>query len=132
MAHPWLALLIAALVKALLHGALELVGNLSVTITMENAPSLQRGLAEHLALNLTVDLTHVLLDVKRDRSTTWTSSHEKLASLILVSPQLLWSFSELQVPELLLLLTLRVGLEVLHQVLDLFDLGIGVGMNNLG
>ena len=98
---------------------------------MEYAPSLQLGLAEHLSLNLTVDFTHVLLNIKRDRSTTRTSSHEKLASLILVSPQLLWSFGEFQVPELLLLLTLHIGLEVLHQILDLFDFGVSICMNNL-
>lgn len=34
-------------------------------------------------------------------------------------------------PELLLLNTLRIRLEVAHEVLDLFDLGIGIGVHDL-
>lgn len=70
MAHLWLALLIAALVKALLHGALELVGNLSISVSMEDSPCLERGLSKHLSLDLPVDLTHILLNVKRDWGST--------------------------------------------------------------
>lgn len=39
---------------------------------------------------------------------------------------------ELQVPKRLLLLALLVGLEVVHQILDLLDLGLGIGVHDLG
>lgn len=38
--------------------------------------------------------------------------------------------TELQVPQLLLFDTLRVGLEVVHQVCDLLDLGLSVRVHN--
>lgn len=131
LTHPWFWFLIAALVKTLLHCALELVGNLSITVTMENTPSLQLCLAEHLSLNLPINLTHVLLNVKWDWCSTWSCSHQQLSSLILEALQLLRLLSELQMPELLLLNTFGIGLKVGHQVLDFFDLGVSICMHNL-
>ena len=61
--HVWLRLGVAALVQALFHGRLELVGNLSVAIAVEDSPCLQLGLREHLALDFPLQITRVRLDV---------------------------------------------------------------------
>ena len=98
---------------------------------MEDSPCLELGLAEHLTLDLSVDLAHILLDVKRNWGTTRSRTHEQLSSRVLVALQLLWSLSKLQVPQLLFLLAFGILLEVLHQVLDLFDLGVSIGVDNL-
>ena len=51
---------------------------------------------------------------------------------VLEALQLLRVLVELQVPQLLLLDAFGVRLEVLHQVLDLLNLGISVGVHDLG
>ena len=61
---------ITNLIKALLHGAFELVGNLSVSVSVENAPSLESWLREHLGLDLSIDFSGVLLDIE----SVWSST----------------------------------------------------------
>jgi len=99
---------------------------------VEDSPILQLHLSEHLALDLTIDLTSTLLDVKASRCTRSIGSHEKVTSLVLDTLQLLRILVEFQVPSSLLLLALLVVLEALHQVLDLLDLSFSVGVDNLG
>ena len=130
--HLWLGLVVAASVKALLHGALKLIGSLSIPVTVEDGPVLELDLGEHLALNLTVDLTSALLDVETVRSTACVGTHQQVASGVLETLELLRILVELQMPECLLLLALLVGLEVMHEILDLLDLGLSVGVHNLG
>lgn len=121
---------IAALVQALFHGARELSSDLRVSVTVEDAPGLEGRLGEHLALDLAVQITSVRLDVDRCRSAGCTCSHLELASSVLEATQRLWHIVDLHVPQLLLLDALDVCLEVCHQVLDLFDLGIGVRVHD--
>lgn len=52
--------------------------------------------------------------------------------MILEALEFLRVLVELQVPERLLLLTLLVGLEVVHQVLDLLDLRFSISVDDLG
>lgn len=98
---------------------------------MEDAPRLECGLGEHLALDLAFQVARVRLNVDRLRSPTRACAHLELARSVLEALQLLWILVELEMPQLLLLLALLVGLEVRHQVLDLLDLGIGVGVHDL-
>lgn len=99
---------------------------------MEDGPVLQLSLSVHLALDLPVDLTRTLLYVKAHVSASIVCTHHEIASVVLEALQLLRVLIELQVPQLLLLLALFICLEVVHQVLDLFDLGLSIGMHNLG
>jgi len=82
-------------------------------------------------LDLAINVTCILLDVEALGSTTRASAHEQLTSLVLEALELLRVLVELQVPELLLFDTLRVLLEVRHEVLNLIDLSRSVGMHNL-
>ena len=123
---------VATLVQALLHRALELVRNLRIAITMEDAPRLHRGLRKHLALDLAFEITRVRLDIDRNRSATRASTHLELARSVLKPVQRVWRLVDLEMPQLLLLDTLRVSLEVCHQVLDLLDLSVRVGVHDHG
>ena len=130
--HLWFRLVVATGVEAFLHGALELIGNLGVTISMEDGPVLELSLGVHLALDLTIDLTCALLDVELVGSATSIWPHEEVAGHVLEALEFLRVLVELQVPKCLLLLTLLVGLKVVHEVLDLLDLGFSVGVHDLG
>lgn len=137
--HSWLdgvdsglSVLVADLVKALLHGALELVRNLGVSVSVEDAPSLEGWLGEHLCLDLAVNLSGVLLDVELVWCTASGGSHNQVSSIVLVTSELSWILLELEMPLLLLLLALLIGSEGLEQVLALLDLLLGVGVHNLG
>lgn len=99
---------------------------------MEDCPIFELNLSEHLALDLAIDLTSTLLNVKAGRSTGSIGTHQKVTSLVLYALQLLRIFVELEVPGSLLLLAFLVVLEVVHQILDLLDLGFSVGVNDLG
>ena len=57
------------LIEALLHGTLELVGNLSVSVSVEYSPLVHGWLTEHLGLSLAVELSAALLNVDFVRST---------------------------------------------------------------
>ena len=128
--HVGLRFGVATLIQALFHGALELSGHLGVSVTVEDAPGLEGRLREHLTLNLAIQVASVRFDVDRCRSATSAGSHLELASRVLESAKRLRHIVDFHVPQLLLLDTLGVGLEVLHQVLDLFDLGIGVRVHD--
>ena len=132
MAHIGLRVGVTALVKALLHRALELIGDLRVSVTMKDAPGGQGRLRVHLALNLSIQVTCIRLDVNRLRSSARASSHLEPARRVLEALKLLRVLVELQVPEALLLDALSIRLEVLHQVLDLLNFGIGVRVHDLG
>lgn len=60
----WRSALVATGLQALLHGARERVGNLSVTITVEDSPVTERGLLVHLSLNLAINITSTLFNVE--------------------------------------------------------------------
>jgi len=102
-----------------------------VTVTVEDAPGFELRLSEHLALDLSIDVAHVLLNVEAVGSARTARAHEKFASLVLEAFQLLRVFVELQAPELLLLDTLGILFEVLHQVFDFLDLCLGIGVHDL-
>jgi hypothetical protein len=99
---------------------------------MKDAPGGQGRLREHLALNLSIQVTCIRLDVNRLRSSARASSHLEPARRVLEALKLLRVLVELQVPEALLLDALSIRLEVLHQVLDLLNFGIGVRVHDLG
>ena len=124
--HVGLGTFIATSLQTLGHGRLERAGYLLVPVPGEDAPCLKGGLGEHLALDFAVNITHVLLDVERVRTATSRRSHEEFSSRILESVEFRWVLVELQVPQLLFLHALRVGLEVGHEVFDLLDLGLGI------
>lgn len=121
---------VATLIQTLLHSALELSGHLSVSVTVEDAPSSQGRLREHLALNLAIQVSSIRLDVDRCRSATSAGSHLELAGCVLEAAQRAWHIVDLHVPQLLLLDALGVCLEVIHQVLDLLDLGVGIRVHD--
>ena len=97
---------------------------------MENSPGFECWLREHLSLDLAVDFSHVLLDVESVRTSTSCWAHKEFSCAILESIEFLWIFIELQVPLLLLLDAFLICLEVLHQVLDLLDFGLSIGVKN--
>lgn len=98
---------------------------------MEDGPVLELNLGEHLALDLTIDLTSTLLDVETIGSTTCVWAHQQVASSVLKTLELLRILVELEMPKRLLLFTLLVSLEVMHEILDLLDLGFSICMHNL-
>jgi len=110
---------------------LELGSDLTVTITVEDAPSPEGRLREHLALNLAFQVASVCLDADVLRSATRACTHLEISGVVLETVEGLRSLIELEMPKRLLFDTLRVGLEVGHQILDLLDLGVGVGVENL-
>ena len=89
MAHIGLRVGVTALVKALLHRALELIGDLRVSVTMKDAPGGQGRLREHLAFNLSIQVTCIRLDVNRLRSSARASSHLEPARRVLEALKLL-------------------------------------------
>ena len=57
------------LIETLLHRALELISGLSISVTVEDAPSLHSRLGVHPGLDLTIKLSGTLLDVELVGST---------------------------------------------------------------
>ena len=119
------------LIEALLHGTLELVGNLSISVSVEYSPLVHGWLTEHLGLGLAVELSAALLDVDLVGSTRAGWTHDEVASIVLVSSELCRDVLEVDVPCLGLLSALLVLGERLEQMLALLDLLLGVGVNNL-
>ena len=119
------------MVKALLHSALELVGNLGISVTMENTPSLESWLSEHLCLDLTIDITGILFDVEFVWCTACRRTHHQVSSFILESLHFSWSVLELEMPSFLLLLALLIGCEGGEEILALLDFLVGVGVDDL-
>jgi hypothetical protein len=108
-----------------------LVRNLSVLITVEDGPVFKLSLGEHLALDLTIDFTSTLFDVEAVWGATGVRTHKEFTGLVLESLEFLGVLVELQVPKLLFLNALFIGLEVIHQVLDLLYFGFSIGVNDL-
>ena len=81
---------------------------------MEDTPCSHGRLGEHLALDLTIEVTGVGLDVDRLRSAACACTHLKLAWRVLEAIESLRVLVDLHVPETLLLDALGVCLEVLH------------------
>jgi len=98
---------------------------------MEDAPGLERRLFEHLVLDLAVDVSRGLLDVERVAVTTTLGSHYHSASCVLVALESCRDILERDVPELLLLLTLRIAVEDFKKVATLCDLPVSVGVRDL-
>lgn len=132
MHHLRVGLVIATGVETLFHGGRKLGTNLGITITVEDRPLLERSLREHLALDLAVDVTCILLNVEAVGLSRRCGTHEQLASVILKAIKGLRVLRELEVPHLLFFNTLSIAGEVRHQVLDLLDLCFGVSVNDLG
>lgn len=130
--HGWVTALVVDLIKALLHGALELVGYLGVSVSVEDTPSLESWLSKHLGLDLAIKLTSTLLDVESIRCTASRRSHDKVSRVVLEASELCWSVLELEMPSLLLLLALLVGCKGGEEILALLDLLVSVGVDNLG
>lgn len=97
---------------------------------MEDSPGFKSRLREHLTLDFAVDVSHVLLNVEGVWTATSCGTHKEFTGCVLESIEFLRVLVELQVPELLLLNTSLVGLEVVHEVFNLLNLGLGVGVEN--
>lgn len=98
---------------------------------MEDRPIFKLSLGEHLSLNLAIYLSSTLFDVKAVRNTTCVRPHQEFAGLVLETLEFLGVLIKLQVPKLLFLNTLFIGLEVVHQVFDLLYFGFCIGVNDL-
>ena len=132
MNHVGLIAVVATRLQTFLHCGLELVAYLRIAVTIKDAPRLQLGLSEHFALDLAVYLSRVLFDIERDRRTAGAWTHEEISSFVLETFQLLRILVELEVPKLLLFNTFRIRFEMVHQILDLLDLGFSVGVHDPG
>lgn len=128
--HVWFAAVIATSLQTLLHRALKLVCNLSITVTIKHTPSFEGCLGKHFALDLAIDLTSVLLNIEAHGRTIRTRTHQEITCFILESLKFLRIFVELQVPHFLLLDTFSISLEVTHEVFNLFDLGFSIGVQD--
>lgn len=131
-AHFRFRFVVAAGIKTFLQRALELVCNLAVLITVEDRPIFKLSLGEHLPLNLAINFSSTLFDVEAVRNTTCVRPHQEFAGLVLETLEFLGVLIKLQVPKLLFLNTLFIGLEVVHQVFDLLYFGFCIGVNDLG
>jgi hypothetical protein len=130
LAHHRLRIVVTTSLKALSHGGLERVCNLGISVTVENSPGLESRLREHLSLDLAINVSHVLLDVEGVRTSTSCWTHKAVTGSILESREFRWVLIELQVPELLLLDTFCICLEVVHKVFDLLNFGLSIGVKD--
>lgn len=87
---------------------------MAVTVSMEDGPLFKLRLSEHLALDLSIDFTRTLFDIKAVWSTTSIWTHQETTGIVLEALKFLRVLIELQVPKLLLLNAFFVCLEVLH------------------
>jgi len=127
----WVTVLVANLIKALFESALELVSDLSISVSVEDSPSLHSWLCEHLGLDLSIKLTSAPLDVERVWSSAACSTHNQISSFVLEACELGWGVHEFQVPLLLFLLALLIGCESGEEVLAFLHLSVGVGVHDL-
>lgn len=98
---------------------------------MEDSPSLESWLGEHLGLDLSVKLTSALLNVERVWSSAACCAHNQVASFVLLACELGWGIHELQVPLLLLLLALFICSEGREEILAFLHLFVGIGVHDL-
>jgi hypothetical protein len=99
---------------------------------VEDGPVLELSLGKHLALDLTINLSSTLFDVKAVGGSAGVRTHQEFTGLVLETLEFLGVLIKLQVPKLLFLNALFICLEVIHQVLDLLYFGFGVSVNDLG
>jgi len=117
------------LIETLFHGALELIGYLGVSIPMEYSPGFESWLSKHFSLDLSVNLSGILFDVKLVWCTASGGSHYQVSSIIFEALELSWSVLELKMPLLLLFLALLVGSESLEEVFAFLNFLLSVGMD---
>lgn len=86
----------------------------------------------HLVLDLAVNISSRGLYIERVTVATAFGSHNHLAGLILEALELSRVVLEPQVPKLLFLLALGVGVEDLKQITTLIDLTVSIGVDDLG
>ena len=67
--HGWLFGLETNLVKALLHSRFELIGSLTISVAVEDAPGFHGWLSEHLSLDLSFQFSGIFLDFELVGST---------------------------------------------------------------
>jgi hypothetical protein len=96
---------------------------------MEDPPSLESRLSKHLALDLPVNFSHTGFNIE----SVWTSfgigPHEQFSSIEFESVNLLRVVIELHMPQLLLLNTLGISFEVIHEVFDFLNLSFSISMD---
>lgn len=98
---------------------------------MEDAPNLERRLLIHLILDLAINISCTLFNIKGISLSTAFGAHYHVASLVFVAFKSCRVILELKVPKLLLLDTLRICLKDFKQILAFFDLSVCIGMDNL-
>lgn len=98
---------------------------------MEDAPSFERWLGEHLGLDLSVELADTSLDVELVWSSTAGCAHDEVSCIILVACELSGDILELEMPLLLFLNTLLVGRESCEEILALVDFLVSIGVDYL-
>ena len=130
--NSWIVALVTNLIKTLFESALEHVGGLAISISMEDAPGLESWLSEHFSLDLAVNVSHTLLDVERVWSSTGRCAHDKVSSFILETLYLSGLVLELEMPLLLFFLAFLVLCESGEEVLALLHLLVRVGMDDTG
>ena len=119
------------LVEALLNGTFKLIGDLTVSVSVEDSPLHHFRLCEHFGLYLSIELSRTLLDVHFVWSTRACRSHDKVSSIIFVSNRLDRHFLELDMPVLRFFFAPIISSERLEQIGALFYLLLSSGLNNL-
>jgi hypothetical protein len=99
---------------------------------MEYSPGFEGWLSKHFCLNLSINLSGILFDVKLVWCTACGGSHNQVSSIIFEASELSWSVLELKMPLLLLFLAFLVGCEGFEKVLAFFNFLLSIGMDNLG
>lgn len=120
------------LLQGLLHGALELVGNLGIPVSVEDSPLVHSCLCEHLGLSLPVELSGCLVNVDFVGSTRTGRTHDKVTGFIVVASELCGDLLEANMPSLGLLFALLVLGERSEEILALLHFLLSVGVNDLG
>lgn len=137
--HTWFdwvdggfSVFVTNLIKTLFHGALELVSDLGVSISVEDTPGLEGRLSKHFGLDLSINLSGVLFDVELVWCTASGGSHNQVSSIIFVALDLSRSLLEFQMPLLLLLSAFLVGCEGFEEIFAFIYFLLSVGVDNLG
>lgn len=123
--------LITKLLQALFHSRSELLSNVGVSISMKDSPGLESRLLIHFVLDLSVDFSRTLFNVKGISVTTAFGTHDHIACLVLIPRQGTWGLLEFQVPKFLLLHTFGISTEDFEEVLAFVHLSVSIGVHNL-
>lgn len=125
-----LGALIAKLLQDVIHSGCELLCNLGISVSMENSPYLKCWLFIHFILDLSINVSSTLFNVKGVPLSARFWAHDHVSSLELVAFQGCWVIFEFEVPQLLLLNAFGIAIEDFKQVSALCDLLISIGVNN--